>query len=223
MNSLLLPFATLALATTSVLMGGEPLDLPKGFKPDPARPEGDESLSANRKFFKAKKAIEADYRARLADIISHANRVELVLLDFEPTSDLEKIPEPDRFAISPSNSSTRILRRITPKPDIADLAKQHFQRLLRTRDDHEGGAWCHMPVHGVRFFKDDHLLFQTSLCWTCHNYFVTYPDDDETATWVGLEDEGLKKFMLEQLPIPEEELRRFHKAFPPSKEDTPQK
>lgn len=80
---------------------------------------------------------------------------------------------------------------------------------------------CHMPVHGVRFFKDNDLLFQTSFCWTCANYFVTYPDDYETSTWVGLGDAELKKFMLKQLPIPEEVQLRFDRAFPEAKEQKP--
>lgn len=217
MNSFLLPFASLVLLLSSVLTGTEPLDLPKDIKANPAEPENDQRLSANRKFFKAKRAIEADYRTRLADIIGYANRVELFLLDFEPTSDLEKIPEPDRFYVTPYKSAAKILNRVKAKPDVADLAKQHFQRLLRTREDREGGALCHMPVHGVRFFKDNNLLFQTSLCWMCSNYFVTYPDDYETATWVGMHDEALKAFFLQQMPIPADLRERFETTYPSPK------
>ncbi|MCB1275986.1 hypothetical protein [Prosthecobacter sp.] len=221
MNSRLLPLAGLALALASSLRSAEPLDLPDGVKPNPAQPEGDERLSANRKFDKAKKVIEADYRERLASILQHANRVELLFLDFQLADDPEKLPQANRFDIPPYKSATRILRRVNAKPDIAKLAIQHFQRLLRTREDYGGGAACHMPVHGVRFFKDDDLLFQTSLCWTCENYFVAYPDQYETATWIGLNDRELKRFMLEQVPIPKEELRRFKKAYPDLSKDKP--
>lgn len=212
--------ACLALVV-STLRGVEPLDLPKGVEPNPAHPEADERLSANRKFFKAKRVAQADYRARLADILQHANRVELLLLDFELAADPDKLSEAERFEVTPYKSATRILRRVSAKPDITKLAIHHFQRLLRTREDYEGGPMCHMPIHGVRFFKNDDLLFETSLCWTCSNYFVAYPDDYETASWVGLSDAELKQFMLKQVPIPQIEIERFEKAFPPAKESKP--
>lgn len=139
MKSLLLSLSSLVLMPIVTLCGVEPLDLPKGVEPNPATPEMDQRLSANRKFFKGKKMIGADYRTRLADLISYANRVELCLLDFELTSDLQKIPEPDRFEIAPYKSVARILKRVTAKAEVAGLAKQHVQRLLRTRDDYEGG------------------------------------------------------------------------------------
>ena len=42
------------------------------------------------------------------------------------------------------------------------------------------GAFCHAPPYGVRFYKDNVLIFETTICWKCHNFFV--PDyDPETG------------------------------------------
>ena len=34
------------------------------------------------------------------------------------------------------------------------------------------GAFCHVPPYGVRFYKDDKLLFETTICWKCHNFYI---------------------------------------------------
>ena len=204
----------LSLAWPCLVLGVEPLDLPEGTKPNPAKPEWDERLSANRQYFKALDEVRADYRGRLAESLRHANRVELFLLDYELVKDVESLAPDQRFDVFPYKASARILKVVKAAPDVAQTAKQHFKRLLKTRDALGGGAFCHYPVHGVRFFKDDDLLFQTSLCWICENYFVAYPDDHETATWVGINDDQLKSFMNEQVPVPKEIIEKFKAAFP---------
>lgn len=193
-------------------LGVEPLDLPDGMKQNPDQPEQDERLSANRKYYKAMDAARADYRGRLADILQHANRVELLLLDFEFVKEANSVAPTERFDVSPYQKVARILQTVKATPEMLVEARQHFQRLLKTRNDFGGGAFCHEPVHGVRFFKDDTLLFQTSLCWGCGNYFVTYPDDHDTATWVGMHDADLEAFFMSKVPIPEELLERFKKT-----------
>jgi hypothetical protein len=35
-----------------------------------------------------------------------------------------------------------------------------------------GGSMCHFPVYGLRFYKKEKLMFQTSLCWACENFYV---------------------------------------------------
>jgi hypothetical protein len=196
-------------------MADEQLDLPKDVKPDPEHPERALGLSANRKYFKGRRVLQADYRDRLAGMIPYANQIELYLLDFELPEKSTKIKEEESFPILPYQKSSRILKRAKLKGDTAKECKLHFGRLLRTREDFGGGAWCHFPIHGVRFHKDDDYLFGTSICWACSNYYIQYPDDpDDSATWVGLSDEGLETFLKRQMPVPESELKRFKEQHP---------
>lgn len=32
-------------------------------------------------------------------------------------------------------------------------------------------ARCHIPPYGLRFFSDDHLVCEASICWACNNIF----------------------------------------------------
>jgi hypothetical protein len=31
---------------------------------------------------------------------------------------------------------------------------------------------CHTPPYGFRFYKDDDLILQASVCWNCNNIFI---------------------------------------------------
>ncbi len=33
---------------------------------------------------------------------------------------------------------------------------------------------CHVPSIGLRFYRDETLLLQASLCWDCNNIFIDY-------------------------------------------------
>jgi hypothetical protein len=202
------------IVSISLATAEEQLDLPQGWKSDPAHPEIDLRVSAIRKYSAAKQAIRANYQSALAGIIAHANRVEVFLLDFELLEDEEiaKIKEEGRFPIRPYDATTRILKRLTLKGDAIAAAKENFQNLLK-KEGQGSGAACHFPIHGIRFFKDDELLFETSICWQCANYYISYPDDLK-ATWVGLFDEKLKEFLMQQMPVPKKELDRFEAKYP---------
>ena len=34
---------------------------------------------------------------------------------------------------------------------------------------------CHEPAYGLRFFKNKSLVFETTLCWKCSNFYVPTP------------------------------------------------
>jgi hypothetical protein len=74
--------------------------------------------------------------------------------------------------------------------------------------DTGGGAMCHYPIHGLRVWKEENMLFESSFCWACGNYSFDY--DDVVSKWMGLSP-GLEQMMKELMPIPEAEIRRFEK------------
>jgi hypothetical protein len=73
----------------------------------------------------------------------------------------------------------------------------------------DGGAFCHYPIHGVRLWAGKKLIFESSFCWECANFYVPYPD--QTAGWVGLTGDNLQDVMTELMPIPAKEIERFNK------------
>jgi len=44
---------------------------------------------------------------------------------------------------------------------------------------------CHFPVYGLRFYKKERLMFQTSLCWACENFYVD--TNFFGSNWIGFD------------------------------------
>ena len=36
--------------------------------------------------------------------------------------------------------------------------------MLQEEKDWDGGAFCHFPIHGIRLYRGEELIFQTSIC-----------------------------------------------------------
>jgi len=208
MRSLILLFATF-----SCLLAEE-LDLPEGVDP-PSEPHDAESMSANLKYFRAVDQARAEYRARLATNLRHADAVEIYLLDFETVRTFPEGEGDAFFPILPYRQHSKIL-------DRRRLVGEELAKCFSTTSDllnainPPGGADCHFPIHGVRFYRGNLVLFETSLCWKCSNYYVCYPDD-EKGSWTGISSQTLKEFLLKQLPIPDAEKTRFDAKYGPKK------
>ena len=183
---------------------------------------------ATKKYDKAKTVLQAEYREALARAIPLADKVEAFLLDFEPSGDLTTGSDPmiagsdpfsednaPKFPIWPAQRTTKILKRIEVKEGSARELKRLIAVTLRVGDSGDQ-ALCHFPIHGLRFYKGDALLYGTSLCWKCFNYFVQYPDDFNTAEFHGFKNAPLEKLMNSLVPIPEAELKRFEEKSPQS-------
>ena len=46
--------------------------------------------------------------------------------------------------------------------------------------DKFGGAFCHFPVYGLRFYRNDQLLFETSVCWKCSNFYLPNSEPEKS-------------------------------------------
>lgn len=185
----------------------EELDLPADFEADPARPQDALLLSANRKYSKEKEAVRAKYRERLASVLEHADAIEICRLDFDTIAKIPDGQDQAFFPIKPYDCFSRILaRKVLAGEDLLNC-RTAMVELLKAPSAGEG-AWCHYPIHGIQFLRKGEVLFQSSFCWKCCNFYVAYPDDDR-ASWVGIAADGLKDLLMEQLPIPQSELDRF--------------
>lgn len=171
-------------------------------KPSP----GYEDLGeATKQYMKAKEAAQTTFRKGMARAIQHADRIEIYLLDF----DLSVDPASDKslFPILPYQKQSAILKQTSLSEEQRKELTKLFASVLEMPDVE--GAFCHYPIHGVAFYLGEGLLFRTSLCWECQNYYVQFPDDGDAATWVGLSHKDFEAFMKKVMPIPESEVQRF--------------
>ena len=196
-----------------MFIGAEELDLPKHYEPDPKRPDIDQSFSATRKYYKEKSAIQAKYCSRLADALKHADGVEILLLSFTMVEEVPDGQEDHYFRIKPYKSFSKILVRKRLKGASIATGRAVTVNLLKEQDDLDGGAMCHFPIHGIRLFRGEDIIFKTSICWKCSNYYLEYPDDFRTASWVGFMGKQLREFLFKELPIPQAELDRFDAKY----------
>ena len=59
--------------------------------------------------------------------------------------------------------------RAVLRGDEAEKAAKLWRSLRRGRGF---SAMCHVPVYALRFRQHGKLLFETTVCWHCHNYTI---------------------------------------------------
>ncbi len=167
------------------------------------------------KRYDAHSKADRDYRATVATTFQFADRIEVYLLDFsigeDPTYQLKD--DDEGFPIRPysrgsfDEAKTKILKTSKlPAKEIPTWCAAVTKMVTSDKDG--GGAFCHYPIHGLRIYAGTKLLFETSLCWACSNFYFTYTGE---SRWVPLTEDAndLKKRLHDFMPIPEAELKRF--------------
>jgi hypothetical protein len=149
--------------------------------------------------------MDLKFRAEVAAKFSLADRVEVFLLDFAMGEDIAYRPKDheETFSIRPYDRETKILeRREVPAEEIRHWCAAMAKTV--TSEKPRKGAWCHYPIHGIRIYARGELLFETSLCWVCHNYYCE-------RDWQSLTEDAsdLEKLLDDLMPIPEQEKIRF--------------
>ncbi len=151
------------------------------------------------------KLIDA-YRIQLAAAVAKADRVEVFQLDDRVTGN-EKIGDPnDPFNGQSKDKWFRVDVPETPSSKITEkllVPQEKLEPLLRIISnmlEHPGEelAACHDPVHGIRVYSGEELLFETSLCYKCLNFTMGSPIGGE---YVPLPENGIKAMMLKLLPL----------------------
>lgn len=71
------------------------------------------------------------------------------------------------------------------------------------------GALCHAPPYGLRFYRNDKLLFETTVCWKCHNFYMPEMDPrtgEAKLLLYGFKEDSASRKLLRTLqkllPIP---------------------
>lgn len=171
-----------------------------------ADPESDFVLTINR--------ARADYRKAFAQSLGTSvqiTKAEVFLLDATMTGATDISEDPfaspaansKRFPIKPYGKETRILDSKVLTPEEQKLLLPILRETIAAKETGEQ-ALCHLPIHGVRLWSGDDLIFETSLCWKCNNFYMAYPL--ERATWCSLTQPALKQIMDQLMPLPQTNL-----------------
>lgn len=171
---------------------------------------------AESRYYEAQAVIESKYRKDLATTLATADRIEVFLLDFEmedTPSDFfywENRLEEEEFPILPYGSKSSILKRAILGDEELKTFVPALQKVVGVQGDPGTGALCHFPIHGVRVFSGETMLFQSSFCWKCQNFALAYPD---APAWVGISGTKLFEVFTDVMPIPQIELDRFNAKY----------
>jgi hypothetical protein len=155
------------------LLGEEP----EGVFPAPTPVEN--ALSeARADYYKGEEELAKRYRAKLAEILNLADAVEIYRLVFSMAGEVPKGKENDFFPIKPYDQMSEILARKRLNGEDLEACRKATAELLKAPETWSG-ILCHYPIHGVRFFKGTEVVFESSFCWKCSNYYVTFPNNVE--------------------------------------------
>jgi hypothetical protein len=171
---------------------------------------------ARKRHYEGLETAAAVYRKDLAEAISAAMEIEVFLLDFET----EKVDsghyhwdtrQPrDRFPIVPYGSTSRILQRKRLSQDEVKALMPSLKATVGV-EKNTYGAMCHFPVHGIRIRNGADVIFQTSICYECMNFYVEYSDGGQEASWTGLSSKEFQEVMMRLMPVPASQIERFEK------------
>lgn len=150
------------------------------------------------------------YRGGVAKLLKTADRVVVYLLNFESVKQGEKTDDVgDTFALGDEEEFHQVLQsKELEKESKAKMLEELTKKLSAPRD--RGGVGCHFPIHGIRIFKGNDVIFETTFCWVCGNFPFRYPSNLEYQN-VTVQLETLFNSLL---PIPQTELDRFKKKYP---------
>ena len=217
------------------------LELEKQVKAEDADVSEDLLWVAHTRFDQGYDQLRGQYLKDLAKAVLQADRAEIFLLDFEIVAELPLPKEPvqkswaeiekelDRdlneedkvgevpieelyFPIVPYDCFSKILKRKTLGGDSLASCREAVAEILN-KGGIGGGAFCHYPIHAIRLFKGEQMLFETSLCWKCGNYFLRFPNQWNEADWIGIGGGKMAIFCMKEMPIPQTELERFETKY----------
>jgi hypothetical protein len=152
------------------------------------------------------KKLLSEYRKQLAAAVAKADRVELFQLDIRVSGNETPGNPDDPFDGQAKDKWFRVDVPDTPSAKITEkllVPQEMLEPLLRIISDmleHPGEqlAGCHDPVHGIRVYSGEELLFETSLCYKCLNFTMGSPIGGE---YVPLPENGIKAMMLSSFPF----------------------
>lgn len=122
-------------------------------------------------------------RFAFTESLPNADRIELYTLSevtMESKKELAMEKSPERFLLSAGgyggNDETRIYVGVESHVTISGIDCKAVVETWRGLDFRPNGAFCHTPPYGIRFYRDDKLIFETTVCWECNNFHMPRVD-----------------------------------------------
>ena len=163
----------------------------------------------DEKFLWKLDAIRTEFRRDLAKEILSADKVELSVVKFDALSKGGFVNKSETIAIHIGGKRCEVLQ----KKNLLEKEKSSVLKALTTQlvnPKAENSVFCHYPIHGLKVWKKDKLVFESSFCWVCNNFYLELPRGYiELAT-----TEEMKSVFNKLLPIPKSEMERFKKKYP---------
>jgi|TARA_B100001093_G_C26344021_1_gene807299 hypothetical protein len=145
----------------------------------------------------------------LSSLIKDANKVEIYHLNHDIFKSAIDTVKP-RFEIKPYNTSTSILSKvIIYNEEAKDFINLWYGRSIDLDGNLFGSAFCHYPIVGFKFYHDDKILLQTSICFYCNNYYIDKEWKQLTANEHNIK--LLKESILKLMNIPDLEKSPYEK------------
>lgn len=140
------------------------------------------------------------------------DRVKIFALSFAEEDGDELNPESEVFLVRPAspkahNGSVTLASPEISVPSHASRAvvgvdAQRISDNWRSLTFKPNGAFCHVPTYGLRFFRDDKLMFSVSICWECHNFYMPAIDPqtgEPSVVLYGFSDNAAAKKLLNDI------------------------
>ena len=133
------------------------------------------------------------------DALPRFDRVELYAVSMPKAFSDEKPkrePTAKTFPVRPYGAHADIHAYKTITGTACDDLRTKWQSLAF---DRLGGAFCHYPAYGFRLYRGDDLLFETTVCWECQNFYLPQYDPKKkryTYGWYGFANDDNAKSLL---------------------------
>jgi len=142
------------------------------------------------------------------------DRIELYTLLLERklrVEQLDALQSNKKFKIGSSNGfgGADVYVEVAAHVTIDGKKCKNITDAWRSMTFQPNGALCHVPPYGIRFFRNEKLLFETTVCWKCHNFYM--PEIDSQSGEMKLllygfkDDSNAKKLLTmlqKHLPLP---------------------
>lgn len=145
------------------------------------------------------------------EALPRCDKVEVFALKPEIGKAKNDVPKDRAFPIRPYAVNAEIVDHTTLSGASAEKIVKAWRSMAF---DKFAGAFCHEPAYGLRFYREDKLLFETSVCWKCQNFYipeVTSKNSGEGNSkgtqhqWYGFEknsaSEELLALLRKELPL----------------------
>ncbi len=157
---------------------------------------------------------KARYREAFAErMLKTATKTEVFLLNYDGMKEKNVFAyNEDDFDIAPYGKVTSIIsKKEISKDEQRELLDAIATQIRKKRLS--SGAFCHLPIHGIKVYSNDQVIFSSSFCWECYNFGFSYPSG---SRWTDTSEE-MKTVFLRIMPIPQSEIDRFNAQYKPEK------